>query len=242
MIISRRHGFIFIHVPKTGGTSVEVALAEHLAWDDLILGSTPLGFAMNKAYQARYGLFDHGSLADIAAVCGPELLNASFVFATVRHPVARIVSLYNFVHTLVESHCRHVKIEPAVLHRRIVDRQVANDPDFCAWPVTRTYAEEPDFSAFLRAADIEMNVTLRPQLSFLAPPTGVKPVDRVLKLEDLDAGFAEIATLLSLPLELGRLNPSHLPRLSPGDVSSADRRLIAELYHDDMVAFDYRLS
>jgi hypothetical protein len=239
MIVSRRHGFVFIHIPKTGGTSVEVALAEHLAWDDLILGSTPLGHAMNMAYRDRYGLFDHGSLADIASICGPELPNSSFVFATVRHPLDRIVSLYNFLHTLVEAHCRHARLDPDILRRRILAKQVISDPDFCGWAVTRIYAGAPDFSGFLAEVDPDTHVTLRPQISFLTPPSGVKPVDRILKLEELDATFPEIAARLGLSAKLDRLNRSTLTRLSPHDVTPADRRRIEGLYYQDFIAFDY---
>lgn len=239
MIISRRHRFIFIHVPKTGGTSIEVALAGHLAWDDLILGSTPLGFAMNTAYRARHGLFDHGSLTDIANVCGPELPNSSFVFATVRHPLDRIVSLYNFLNTLVEGHRRSVGLAPDIIRRRILSNEAADAPNFFAWSVTKIFVREPDFPAFLRAIDPASHVKLRSQISFLKPPPGVKPVDRILKLEELDETFPEIAMRLGLSVSLGRLNKSSLTKLSPRDVTLADRRWIEELYHEDMVAFDY---
>lgn len=242
MMISRRHGFVFIHVPKTGGTSVEVALAPHLAWDDLILGSTPLGFAMNLAYHQRHGLCDHSSLAEIAAICGPDALNSSFVFATVRHPVDRIVSLYNFLHSLVEGHCRHVQLDPDILRRRILAQDIDGDPDFCGWTVTRLYAGAPDFSGFLAAVDPGAHVTLRPQVWFLTPPMGVKPVDRVLKLEEMDTSFPEIAARLGLAVTLERLNVSTIPRLSARDVSPADCRRIEALYYQDFVAFDYGLG
>lgn len=241
MIVSRSRGFIFIHIPKTGGTSVEVALAGHLAWDDLILGSTPLGFAMNSAYCARYGLFDHGCLADIASVCGPDLPNTCFTFATVRHPVDRIVSLYNFLHTLVEGHCRSVRLDPDILRRRILEQHVTKEPDFCQWSVTRAYAGTADFSAFLSEVDPAMHVTLYPQVSFLTAPAGVKPVDRILKLEDLEDTFPEIAFRLGISVTLERRNVSTLTRLSPQDVTVADLRRIEELYYPDFAAFDYSL-
>lgn len=241
MIISRRHGFIFIHIPKTGGTSVEVSLAGHLAWDDLILGSTPLGFAMNPAYRERHGLFDHAGLTDIAAVCGAEVPNSSFVFATVRHPLDRIVSLYNFLHTLVEGHCQHIGLAPGILHRRIQSGEVAGEPDFCAWPATGVYARTLDFSGFLREVNTALDVTLHTQLSFLSPPPGVKPVDRVIRLEELDEAIPEIARRLGLPILPGRLNASTHTRLLPRDVTVSDRRRVEELYYEDLVAFDYDL-
>jgi hypothetical protein len=241
MIISRHHGFIFIHIPKTGGTSMEVSLARHLAWDDLILGSTELGFAMNSAYQKRYGLFDHANLADVAAVCGPELTNSSFIFAMVRHPLDRIVSLYNFLHTLVEGHCHSIRLDPDLLRLRIQSGEVAGDPDFCAWPETKAYAQTLNFSGFLREVDTTRCITLRPQLSFVSPPPGVKPVDQVIRLEELDQTIPEIAGRLGLPILPGRLNASTRIRLLPRDVTVSDRRRIEELYYEDLVAFDYHL-
>lgn len=216
-------------------------MARHLAWDDLILGSTELGFAMNSAYQKRHGLFDHASLADIAAVCGPELPNSSFTFAIVRHPLDRIVSLYNFLHTLVEGHCHSIHLDPDLLRRRIQSGDVAGDPDFCAWPVTRVYAQTLNFSAFLREVDTTLGITLRPQLSFLSPPPGVKPVDRVIRLEELDETIPEIAERLGLPILPARLNASTRIRVLPRDVTVTDRRRIEELYYEDLVAFDYPL-
>jgi len=118
---------------------------------------------------------------------------------------------------------------------------VQGAPNFCAWEVTRIYAREPDFSGFLHAVDIDAEILLRPQVSFLTPPSGVKPVDRVLKLEELDETLPEIAGRIGLPVRIGRLNASTLTRLSPQDVKPADRRRIEDLYYQDFVAFDYSL-
>ena len=41
MIYSPKHGYIFIHIPKTGGTSMALALESRAGKDDLMLGDTP---------------------------------------------------------------------------------------------------------------------------------------------------------------------------------------------------------
>ena len=103
MIVSHSRRFIFVHVNKAGGTSMELALAPHLAWNDLVLGTTELGQAMKGPYQRVFGLSEHSSLDEIAAVCGREIVRAYFSFALVRHPVARLVSMYNFIHSYLQD-------------------------------------------------------------------------------------------------------------------------------------------
>src|SRR5215469_2544795 len=56
MIISHSRRFIFVHIHKAGGTSVEQALDPHLAWNDLILGGSQFGEKIQGAYQKRFGL------------------------------------------------------------------------------------------------------------------------------------------------------------------------------------------
>jgi Sulfotransferase family len=241
MIISRRHGFIFIHIPKTGGTSVEVALAPHLAWDDLILGSTPLGFAMNEPYLTQYGLHDHGSLSEIAAVCGPDVPNSSFIFTMVRHPLDRIISLYCFLHSLVENHCHAFRLSSDLMRQRIAAGETVGEPDFCSWQICKIYAREDGFSGFIQAVDTTLDEGLQSQISFLAPPEGVKPVDRVVKLEEIDDAFPDVARQLGLTVIPGRLNASSLHPVTRGDLTRADRSRIAEMYQEDLLAFDYRM-
>ena len=41
MIISRARNYIFVHVPKTGGTAMALALEARAAADDILIGDTP---------------------------------------------------------------------------------------------------------------------------------------------------------------------------------------------------------
>ena len=51
MILSFNRQFAFVHVHKCAGTSIEVALAAHLAPNDLVLGSTPGGERLQPVFK-----------------------------------------------------------------------------------------------------------------------------------------------------------------------------------------------
>jgi hypothetical protein len=51
MIISRGRSYIFVHIPKTGGTSLALALEGRAKKDDIMLGDTPK--ARNRRHRVR---------------------------------------------------------------------------------------------------------------------------------------------------------------------------------------------
>ena len=64
MIVSHEHRFIFVKTHKTGGTSVEIALAEHCGPDDII---TPI-VEEDEAYRTELGFRGPQHTADTAGV------------------------------------------------------------------------------------------------------------------------------------------------------------------------------
>ena len=83
MIISPYKEFIFIHLEKCGGTSVETALEPYLAWHDMIIGSTNFGESIQSLYFNRFGvdkvksemLWKHSSAQEIYQFVGPDNWN-----------------------------------------------------------------------------------------------------------------------------------------------------------------------
>ncbi len=96
MIINHRYGFIFLHVPKNAGTAITSWLSQFTGWNDIELGSTPYGEAIQPIYGERFHLHKHSTAAQIRRVIGDVLWDQYFTFAVVRHPLDRLVSAYHF--------------------------------------------------------------------------------------------------------------------------------------------------
>ncbi|WP_342070451.1 sulfotransferase family 2 domain-containing protein [Yoonia algicola] len=96
MIISARRSFVFVHIPKTGGTSMALALEDRAAGDDILIGDTPKAKKRRKrqqALQAPGRLWENSSLRDVDGLYPPEV----FVFTLVRNPWDRMFSYYHWL-------------------------------------------------------------------------------------------------------------------------------------------------
>ncbi|MBY0569551.1 MAG: sulfotransferase family protein [Hyphomonadaceae bacterium] len=98
-IVSLSHGFVFIHVPKSGGSSVASALSALTTWRDLELGVSEFGEAIAGPYRQRFGLHKHAPAHVVRKVLGSDTWSALFTFGFVRAPEARLHSLYAFLKT-----------------------------------------------------------------------------------------------------------------------------------------------
>ena len=96
MIISHKHRFIFIHIPKCAGSSITKALAPVLGKQDLILGVTPEGEKLHEENLKKGGLTKHSSASVIRQQIGPEIWNSYFKFSFVRNPWDLLVSRYHW--------------------------------------------------------------------------------------------------------------------------------------------------
>jgi hypothetical protein len=116
MIISPSREFIFIHLEKCGGTSVETALQPHLSWDDLIIGSTEFGEGLQSLYFNRFGvdkardemLWKHSNAQQIYQFLGPDSWHQFKKISIVRDPQKLMISLYNFSHMVAKYHMGRV--------------------------------------------------------------------------------------------------------------------------------------
>lgn len=98
MIISNSQKYIFVHIPKSGGTTVSDSLSPHLLPQDISLAVHPhRGWKpFLDAYREKFGLHKHSTAKEIAGGLGKENFKGYHVFAFVRNPFARAYSAYTF--------------------------------------------------------------------------------------------------------------------------------------------------
>ena len=81
MLLSHRHKFIFVHIQKTGGTSITAALK-------------PYCDATALAQIKESGLAVHSGAAEIIQVLGRDMWDEYFTFCFERNPWSKCLSLY----------------------------------------------------------------------------------------------------------------------------------------------------
>ncbi|WP_370400672.1 sulfotransferase family 2 domain-containing protein [Sulfitobacter sp. JB4-11] len=107
MILSTGRRYLFIHIPKTGGTSLALALEERAMKDDIMLGDTPKARKRRRrvADASTVGrLWKHSTRADIEGLVSAEVLAGLFTFTLVRNPWDRAVSYYHWLKDQVFDH------------------------------------------------------------------------------------------------------------------------------------------
>jgi Sulfotransferase family len=97
MIINNTFRFVFVHIPKSAGTTVTSVLSSYSSYCDIEIGGTALGEAIQPFFTKRYGLQKHSTLSEIRSVVGDVLLKRYFSFAFVRNPYTRTYSTFKYL-------------------------------------------------------------------------------------------------------------------------------------------------
>ncbi len=213
MIISRGRRYIFVHIPKTGGTALTLALEGRALKDDILIGDTPKARARRarlKGVQAAGRLWKHATLADIPGLVTEAEIADFFTFTLVRNPWDRAVSYY---HWLREQRFAH----PAVGLARMLD-----------------------FSGFLNHPQTRASLGAWPYPAYMRTRAGAERCDLYIRLEHLAQDAGPLEAHLGFRLGgLTRANPSARAADWRGYYSDADAALIARICATDLARFGY---
>lgn len=215
MIISRTRRFIFVHVPKTGGTALSLALEAKAAKDDILIGDTPKARARAarwKGVKTAGRVWKHSTLADVLGLVSIQEMMEFQTVTLVRNPWDRAVSYY---HWLREQSFAH----PAV-----------------------GLAKSHDFSGFLNHPQTVAAFRLWPYGAYMRLPLGVEKESLFIRLENFPQDAKPFETHLGFHLTLPRANASDRGRDFRPYYADADAALIAEVCGEDIARFGYRFE
>lgn len=225
MIVNHTHKFIFVHVPKSAGTSVTQLFSQYSSFRDLEVGGTPLGESLQNEFKKRFGLTKHATAGEIRAIVGQELWEAYFSFGIVRNPYARAQSTFHFMKRWRGN--------------KEMDRLkfIENMPDF------KTFALSPKLKRK------QFHRLLWSQTQWLCDDAGKLLVDQVGHLESLDADLRAIQQAIpGLPQQHTQALEAPKRNKSDADDDALQELLrdepeveqaLYEAYRDDFETFGY---
>ncbi|AGI69156.1 hypothetical protein OAN307_c36960 [Octadecabacter antarcticus 307] len=212
MIISRGRGYIFVHIPKTGGTAMALALEDRAKADDIMIGDTPKARKRRgkvKGVETAGRLWKHSTLADVEGLITRAEMADLFTFTLVRNPWDRMVSYYHWLKTQTFDH-------PAV-----------------------TLARTKGFSGFVNAPLTKDTFRNDRYASYMTDSAGVTHADLYIRLEHLADDLVPLATHLGFMLDMPIANQSQRPRDWRGFYTDSDAELVADLCAHDIATHGY---
>ncbi|RXV66303.1 Type II secretory pathway, pullulanase PulA [Roseovarius sp. A46] len=213
MILSRDRGYIFVHIPKTGGTSLAQALEARATATDILIGDTPKarrrrGRVARLRGQARGRLWKHSTLADIDGLLTPAEIATMFTVTLVRNPWDRMVSYYNWARAQSFDH-------PAV-----------------------RLARARNFAGFVAAPETRAAWAAQPARHYMTASDGQEYARLCIRLEAFEADAGPLWQHLGFRLDLPRLNTSARGDYR-GYYSDRTAAIVADIAAEDIARFDY---
>ncbi len=212
MIISRGRRYVFVHIPKTGGTAMALALEERAMADDIMMGDTPKAKKRRRRLKdamARGRLWKHSTLRDIDGFVSNDELSQLFAFTLVRNPWDRAVSYYHWLRLQSFDH-------PAV-----------------------HLAQSCDFDSFVQAPQTLLSFQRGSAASYMRRADGVEQCAAYIRLEHFDEDAAPLWAHLGFQLTLKKVNETDRNADYRPYFTDNGAEAIAEVCSSDIARFGY---
>jgi hypothetical protein len=215
MILSRGRKYLFIHAPKTGGTSMALALEARAMKDDIMLGDTPKARQRRKRLEgvsAAGRLWKHATLADLDGLVQADELDGLFIFTMVRNPWDRMLSYYHWLQAQSFDH-------PSV-----------------------KLAKQLGFEAFVTEPLIVQSFADSPATSYVTDARGRERADLFIRLEHLSEDLVPLEEHLGFKLDLPHVNRSARMADYRDAYTDVSRDQVAQMCAPDISRFGYRFE
>ena len=143
MIISPGRKYIFVHIPKTGGTALSLALEDRAMADDILIGDTPKAErrrAKAKKWAKDRKLRKHSRLSELDGLLDAEKY---FVVTLVRNPWDRMVSYYHWLK------------EQTFDHRAVTLARTHGFSDFLNHRETLAMLKAETYASYVKAPNVD---------------------------------------------------------------------------------------
>lgn len=93
-MVSERYKFCFVHIPKTGGNSIQNSLACYSEDSILCLNEWQDGTERFEIRRSGTNLVKHSTIVDYKRELSKDLFDSLFTFTVIRNPWDRVISYY----------------------------------------------------------------------------------------------------------------------------------------------------